>query len=205
MIKIDLPQYSRYKLCHMANKWLESITEPLFLNHYLDIEFLIQLMSKKFGLLYKEISLGAVGQQKILGLMAPDENCIYIDPILDQNQNMKRFTQAHEIAHWILHRNVDLADYDLADTEDRFDQHRSLTTTYDWVEWQANTFAAYLLIPEKRFSMALNKGMTLLHIKNQVKDIQPFEFYKLQKILAHQFQVSQTVIGIYYQHFKKQV
>ena len=203
MPQTSVPQYSRKKLSFMVNDWLNSINYPLFANRYLDIDMLLDFLKKKAGVSYIEKSLGGVGQYKVLGLMQPKENTIYIDTILNERMTMKRFTQAHEIAHWYLHRNCDLADYTLEDTPDRLNQKRTLSSTYDWVEWQANTFAAFLLIPEKRFFLEFDKSCHLLGLKKQIKDLQPFEFIKIQAMLAHTFYVSKTVIGIYIQGLKK--
>ena len=83
--------------------------------------------------------------------MVPQENSIYIDPILNNNYTMKRFTQAHEIAHWVLHKNLDLSDYDLSDTKDKLNQSRTLSTTYYWDECQEKTISSIILNPQKRY------------------------------------------------------
>ena len=133
--------------------------------------------------------------------MDAQKNSIYIETQLDNHQEMKRFTQAHEIAHWVLHRQVDLKDYNLEDTHHTLNQSRKLTTTYDWVEWQANTFAAYLLIPEKRFSNELQKIITLLKIQKDKTLFSPSDWYKIHHSVAHFFQVSKTVAAIYIQQY----
>ena len=205
MNKKKCPTYSRKQLCFLVDQWLESVHEPLFTKTYLNIEATIEHLKKTTQLNYAEQPLGTTQNHKIMGVMIPEENAIYIDPCLNQNPNMKRFTQAHEIAHWILHRDVDLADYTLADTEQTLTQEKKLTTTYDWVEWQANTFAAFLLVPKKRFQNEINKALKLLNIHKPLQELAPFEYVKIQKILAHSFQVSQTVIAIHYQHKIKEI
>ena len=202
--KIVVPKYSRKKLRFLAHEWLNSIDIDLFEYGYLNIEKIFKFLAQNFNVVYKEIQLGSVSNQKILGLMSVEKNAIYIDPILNQNLAMKRFTQAHEIAHWLLHRNCDLVDYNLADTQDSLHKQHNLKSTYDWVEWQANTFAAFILIPQKRFIDAFNNALKKLSINKNSFSLNPAEFSKVQKILAFKFNVSKTVIGIYYQQLKKE-
>ena len=116
---------------------------------------------------------------------------------LNQYPEVKRFTQAHEIAHWVLHRDCYFPDYSLADTQERLTMARSLVTTYDWVEWQANTFAMHLLISEPIFRRVYQSGKTLLHIDGPLKDVVLKDYNRLLKLLSHTFMVSQTVMGIY--------
>ena len=205
MTSSSLPRYSRQKLSYLANNWLNSINIPLFEHKYLNIDNLLTYLKKNSNIHYQEKNLGGIDNHKILGLMVPQENSIYIDPILNNNYTMKRFTQAHEIAHWVLHKDLNLSDYDLSDTKDKLNQSRTLSTTYDWVEWQANTFASFLLIPEKRFINAFKNALNLLQISKSIHELEPFQQHKIQKICAHTFQVSQTVIGIYYQHIKSKI
>tara|TARA_B100001989_G_C24493565_1_gene440930 strand:- start:627 stop:1199 length:573 start_codon:yes stop_codon:yes gene_type:complete len=187
----------------MASQWLNTIDRPLFLNQCLNIDELFNGLKQQFDVNYQQQPLGFIKDHKILGLMSPVENTIYIDPVLNEHHTMKRFTQAHEIAHWVLHRKLDLTDYNLADTPQQLNQKRQLITTYDWIEWQANTFAAFILIPHKRFSVAIDKALNQLGIKKSIIKLEYFEYYKLQKILAYWFDVSYSVIGIYYQQYKK--
>lgn len=53
-----------------------------------------------------------------------------------------RFTLAHELGHFIIHRNVD---YKFARSEEKVE-------SYQDPEWQANTFASMLLIPRDQIA-----------------------------------------------------
>lgn len=204
MIK-TLPHLSRKNISTKVNHWLRSISDNVFPNDYLDLDKLISYLKRQHNLDYVETSLGGHSDHKILGLMDAQNNRIYIDSILDNHQEIKRFTQAHEIAHWVLHRHVDLNDYQLADTPHTLNQARQLSTTYDWVEWQANTFAAYLLIPEKRFLTQLNNIITLLNIEKNIHLFNTTDWYKIHHSMAHCFQVSKTVAAIYIQQYIKTI
>ena len=55
------------------------------------------------------------------------------------------FTIAHELGHWILHRNVFVENPDLYPVLPRFQR----TARHDPMEQEANCFAANLLVPER--------------------------------------------------------
>jgi Zn-dependent peptidase ImmA (M78 family) len=74
-----------------------------------------------------------------------------------------RFTAAHEVGHWVLHRwnymNCKFATPKSTASELE-DDEKSLCrlderTPQDWLEWQANVFAASLVMPRATFQKAL--------------------------------------------------
>ncbi len=89
---------------------------------------------------------------------------ILVDRALFQKkyERMFRFTLAHEMGHALLHerfasREENMRAYQeqgnnrrLEDSEERFSirEKRELKTSYDWIEWQANSFASALLMPK---------------------------------------------------------
>ena len=202
--KVQVPYVSRKKIIELSKTWLDSLEINVFENQSLDLDAIFVHLHKTHGLIYNEISLGGVQNKKILGVMIPAKNAIYIDPILTSNLTMKRFTQAHELAHWILHRKLDLSDYELSDTTETLNQARKLVTTYDWIEWQANAYAAMLLMPITRFKAVLDHSLDLLDINSEFKLIQPFQLSKLLKVLAFKFEVSQSVVSIHLQTLQKE-
>lgn len=202
--KLQLPYLSRRKLIELSKAWLNALAINVFEHQYLDLDAIFVHLNKTHGLIYKEVSLGGVQNKKILGVMIPAKNAIYIDPILTSNLTMKRFTQAHELAHWIIHRKLELSDYELSDTSETLNQARKLVTTYDWIEWQANAYAAMLLMPITRFKAVLDHSLDLLDINSEFKLIQPFQLSKLLKVLAFKFQVSQSVVSIHLQTLQKE-
>lgn len=76
-----------------------------------------------------------------LAFFVPAENMIYIrqstNDLATLGDGHSRFTIAHEIGHWILHRNIRLSRSSIASTKH---------SAYEDSEWQADTFAAELLI-----------------------------------------------------------
>ncbi|MFH1982973.1 MAG: ImmA/IrrE family metallo-endopeptidase [Pseudomonadota bacterium] len=97
---------------------------------------------------------------------------IYLD--YDDSPARKRFTIAHEIGHLVLHMQA-ADDYEIIDTEDNF---RSIPNSDGkWskerkMEWEANTFAAALLMDEElvRSEWEHTKDLGLLAWKFQVSE-----------------------------------
>ena len=112
----------------------------------------------------------------IHGLACPDEKCIKIrEDVYERAINgygRDRFTIAHEIGHYLLHNNetVRLA---------RIEQNKRIEA-YRNPEWQADTFAAELLMP-----------ITLIDTKNP-------------RIISEEFGVSFTAANIRIKKIYKQ-
>jgi len=79
---------------------------------------------------------------KIAGKVVSDENekSIYINK--SDTPERKRFTVAHEIGHIVLHHPLDDSPFSKVD-------YRGANNTFDRKEWEANRFAAALLMPEE--------------------------------------------------------
>ncbi len=96
----------------------------------------------------------------ILGMYRPIENEIYLNNKLNEDlKAMNSFTIAHEIGHFILHRNDFLAEVMQLDLgfenykeKDIICKRQTIESDIeenDSLEWQANYFAASLLMPSK--------------------------------------------------------
>jgi len=128
---VDRPRYKLAK--NEAEKIIEKYTSPpipvleVAENNGVDVVF------TGFG----------VHKDKVAGFCDFKNAKLYInneDPI-----NRKTFTMAHELGHWILHRELFLSDPDSYKILPRFqkiDSHNNL-------EVEANTFAANLLVPKE--------------------------------------------------------
>lgn len=101
-----------------------------------------------------------------------DRNTILINEFLATEKNQEHrlyFTLAHEIGHWYLQRKdayIDSGQQNLFGQEtikssinrfiDNIDifkfKRKKLVTEEDWLEWQANYFAACILMPKKMFT-----------------------------------------------------
>jgi Zn-dependent peptidase ImmA (M78 family) len=113
----------------------------------------------------------------IEGFISGDLRVIYVDEfIYYQRPARYRFTLAHEIGHFVLHSELiisfhpqsvaDWSKFILAVDEE----------TYDWLEWQAYTFAAAVLVP--RVSLRQN-------FRNELELLQPkIEFIRSKGLSA---------------------
>ena len=73
----------------------------------------------------------------------------------DRWPRRRRFTIAHEVGHWVLHKD-DIADRVITRTIDRVPRERAKATTPEQIrEREANRFAAELLMPEDRIHAAV--------------------------------------------------
>ena len=113
----------------------------------IDLEKLV----KKLGIRLKEESL----DDDISGELYRDQKDGSWVIVVNSNQTeaRKRFTIAHELGHYVLHRN----ESDVFEDEIFFRSDEK-----DLSEYQADNFAAELLMPKELFTGALNeKGCTI--------------------------------------------
>ena len=109
-------------------------------------------LSLDFDDLHKKLGIPITGDDpEVLGALWVESREVFIDQSLDPDENPAmegrfRFTVAHEIGHWWLHRGY------IQDTPGEM-LHRGPTVVCrasHWrepIEWQADTFAAALLMP----------------------------------------------------------
>ena len=105
------------------------------------------------------------------GKLAVAEGTMLVDSSLMGHESLprNRFTKAHEVSHWILHRcyhSPDHKDYDLRTAKTRYIACRKdaierprygsykVWTENDWEEWQADRLGASLLMPRDTFTEA---------------------------------------------------
>lgn len=101
------------------------------------------------------------------------------EDILDKPQGFQESTLAHEIGHWILHINQDVADglTSIQEPDDRNDpffcRGSSNSREVDSIEWQAQYFAGCLLMPrhiliDKAHHRDLTRWPHLYELKNEL-------------------------------------
>ena len=160
----NVPYLSRQKIELIAELFLSkyypsSLEKPTFVTINAIIKRLIELDKAKFIF---DTYLGWIGDEKILGKTTLKDKIIYIDKDIIDKDNRFSFVVAHELGHLFLHtikpikddnkeRIVDVID----DKEKFFLQKRAIRSVRGWIEWQANTFAAAVLMPKKTFKNAL--------------------------------------------------
>ena len=100
------------------------------------------------------------------GFISGDLNVIYVDEfIYYQRPARYRFTLAHEIGHYVFHSDLiasfhprsiaDWSKFILAVDEE----------TYGWLEWQAYSFAAAVLVPRVSLKQTFRNELKLLQPK----------------------------------------
>jgi hypothetical protein len=98
------------------------------------------------------------GQPDILGAIWVEKELVLIDRHLDPKNNPSmsgryRFSVAHEVGHWRLHRSYVARDPDqtaLFETSTEPTVICRISQQNEPIEWQANFFAACLLMPRRR-------------------------------------------------------
>jgi hypothetical protein len=114
------------------------------------------ILELHIGLTFAIEDLAALfGTQGVLGAIWFNEKLVRIDTGLDPSANPARlgryrFTLAHEIGHWRLHRSYYREDPGQAALFDGRGQPAFVCRAGDKlpVEWQADTYASYLLMPK---------------------------------------------------------
>lgn len=117
---------------------------------------------RRFGVDFRvDLDLGGPpGGGKYLGRFRVRPRGIFVDISLEGSDRFP-FVLAHEYGHLVLHRNVDTAKAGYSDDSiedgdlDFVTNRKELRSPRDWIEWQANRFAAALLMPRATFSDAL--------------------------------------------------
>lgn len=149
--------------------------------------------------------------KKILGVFLPQLSAIYIDPSIDQNGPRFRFTLAHELGHFVLHRKLKLlgaGDTDNASIDDsRHDLHGHWRTRphtdREWLEWQANAFASALLMPrvllraaiiDKQKELGISRNLGRIYVDKQWHNV--LAYRAIVMYLQSTFIVSRTVVRI---------
>ncbi len=116
---------------------------------------LMTLVNDQDGVVTTRDDLGSKGHRKRLGRMYLKRKTVVLDHVLfGERQISLPFVMAHEVAHWLLHRDCDITAIkereqfpdDDDETED-IDKSAQGWTALQWLEWQASKLAGALLIP----------------------------------------------------------
>jgi len=132
----------------------------------------------------------------IEGFISGDLSVIYVDEfIYNQRYARYRFTLAHEVGHHVLHsdlitsvhpRNVS----EWAEFIKEVDQD-----AYDWLEWQAITFAAAVLVPRVTLKEHFYRELTSLQPKIDIVLSKGLSVESSQDYIVNA--IATKLIGIY--------
>ena len=154
MLRLNVPylrpvdlDYAVRELLHGYAAWKKAKVVPP-----IDVD---EIVEGYLGLTLEVVDLkGLIGFRDVLGATWLDEGCVRIDESLESQEGRFAFTVAHEIGHWQLHR----PHYELSKlTLPMFSLEVGAAPTAAVVcraterkvpaEWQADQFAARLLMP----------------------------------------------------------
>lgn len=138
-----------------------------------------------------------------LGYYDVKNKVIYISPTIRHTVRFP-FVLAHEIGHLILHSELKANQFTYDNFKDSeyslFIQKNTLVNDKNWIEWQANCFAASLLMPEKTIKVILIAIQTKMGISKQGRiyldnqRVNKEDFRNIVKELAIFFGVSKTSV-----------
>lgn len=204
--KSNVQHLSSNDIEELANKIINDHNEIALANN-LRVYFsaLNSDLSQKYGLrfLSTDEQIYDTSGRQVLSYCSHAKNCIWIhNSLIDTAQY--NFIIAHEIGHYFLHENVSLNQGYYESLEDsKYDLRKkknTLSSDRNWIEWQANTFASYLLMPRNTFLKRLyiakrNVGYPtekVLYIDDQRSNIVNFSL--IQNELARYFGTTKAVV-----------
>jgi Zn-dependent peptidase ImmA (M78 family) len=130
------------------------------------------------------------------GFISGDLNIIYVDEFsYYQRPARYRFTLAHEIGHYVLHSEL-IASFHPQSVADwskfvlEIDEE-----TYGWLEWQAYTFAAAVLVPRISLRQNFSRELKLLQPKLDLIRSRGLSVESSQDYIVNA--ISTKLIGIY--------
>ncbi len=117
-------------------------------------------------------------------LISSDWQSIFIDEARfndEKYQNCLRFSLAHEIGHFILHKDV-YTSFNIFSFEDFYQFIEDIPgDQYSYLETQANKFASYLLVPREKLSGTRND------ILNKFKKSEEINFSQVDVLLLNSY------------------
>jgi Zn-dependent peptidase ImmA (M78 family) len=173
---------------------------------------ILERLKERTNLQYGFADLGLKGTAKILGKVRVSTGTLLLDNSLTtpERERQFRFTAAHEIGHWVLHRHRPIKftdDSKVPDDDEAFiDNEDSLcrlecTSARDWVEYQANVFAASLVMPRFTLVEAVVRVQQEIGITKNFGLIfttphTAWDYVQTITGLAHRFQVSKESVEV---------
>ncbi len=204
LIDIGVIDYYKHKAKYVEVKFLTEteistyvsnlINESYYSNNILDLNKLCKQLEESHNISFE---FDEHLNDSILGKINYSENKIHIDNHLKENNTKWRFTLAHEIGHFILHKKYSCQLSEMYDKEitvnDLCDQSQNTR-----MEIQANLFASQLLLPIKPLLLLTNQYFTkeriykgYLYLDHQ--GINQYTVMKFLTQLQEYFHVSKSV------------
>lgn len=185
-----LKQLSTQQIQNIANTFLNEFDTSILAGAYkLDLKQLTNYLEKKYQLKVEYVNLLNNDGTKLLGYFDSQSNRILIDYTIVGTERFP-FTLAHEIAHFILHKNLKMNQTVYNNFKDSvhniFTQQYELKNDKNWIEWQANSFASAILMPhtsilarlievQRRMGVSRNQGT--IYVDHQEQNRKDFHTY----------------------------
>jgi len=169
---IGLERLSSKHIVHMTSRILDDF-DPNIQKHYfaLNLDSFISYLKDRYGLTV--IIDQTISDQKgrvIKGLIDLKNKTIAIDRSIAEGERFA-FVLLHEVAHYFLHTGLQMNQqtYDnLSDSDyNAAIGNHELVNERHWMEWQANHFAACILMPEWVVKFRLIVFQTTNYIRNK--------------------------------------
>lgn len=200
-----LKKLSRKAIEEIANNLHDEIDKRT-LQQTLGIQFekTTNFFKEKYKLNFEfEKSIYLNSTKNILGYFDIANNTICVDCSI-VNTDRFAFLFAHEIGHFVLHRELKLNQqvYDkFQDSEYDFMSNKYLLNNYkNWIEWQANEFASAFVMPNNSFYtrlFAIQKHLGISRAGHIYLDDQPInrqDFGKITTYLVEHFKTTYTSV-----------
>jgi len=101
----------------------------------------------------KGINLLPYDKVGVSGILMIEGNNATIGYSSTDSEKRQRFTKAHELGHYMLHKAGEL----FVDKDFKMYRPSTNTPSTEWQEWEANEFAACLLMPEHLIEAEMKK------------------------------------------------
>ncbi|MCS3528652.1 ImmA/IrrE family metallo-endopeptidase [Chryseobacterium sp. JUb7] len=189
--KIDgLKQLSAKQIQNIANTFLNDFDNTILTGaHKLDLQRLTIFLENKYQLKIEYVNLLNNDNTSLLGYFDSENNKILIDYSIIGTERFP-FTLAHEIGHFVLHRNLKMNQIIYNNFKDSvhniFSQQYELKNDRNWIEWQANCFASSILMPhtsilarliEVQRKMGVSRNQGSIYIDHQEQNRKDFHIY----------------------------
>ncbi|SMO71802.1 protein of unknown function [Chryseobacterium rhizoplanae] len=155
----------------------------------MDLKLLTHYLERKYQLRIEYVNLLNNDGTKLLGYFDSQNNKILIDYTIIGTERFA-FTLAHEIAHFVLHRNLKINQLVYNNFKDSvhnvFSQQYELKNDKNWIEWQANCFASSILMPHTSIlarliqvqrTIGVNRNQGSIYVDHQEQNRKDFHTY----------------------------
>lgn len=198
-VSYNIDKLSKIAIEQIANDELDKINPKILLEAYpLNSKSLIAYLKSAYEVNIIDIEFDS----DYLGTCDLNCNNIGLNQSI-QGTNRELFILAHEFGHIVLHHKLSIGQtvYNaFDDSEYNFRTNKyDLTNPKHWIEWQANYFAASLVLPSPQFlarlyyfQEKLNKPKGIIYIDDQYQNRNDFNV--IVSKLAYHFNVSKTSI-----------